>query len=96
MQYPHVSKSLRGIFGKDKNHHHKESGHCCGMMAMAEQGLGYPDLDDLVKNPQPLEFTLGRIYLLLISIYKQMFLSMIFKFSFQSLHVTVYIVKRQT
>jgi hypothetical protein len=45
--YPHVSKSLRGIFGKDKNHHHKESGHCCGMMAMAEQGLGYPDLDDL-------------------------------------------------
>ncbi|CAC5388986.1 AIP [Mytilus coruscus] len=58
MSYPHISKSLRGIFGKDKNHEHHEGGHCCGMMAMAEQGLGYPDLDDLVKNPQPLEFTL--------------------------------------
>lgn len=59
MGYPHVSKSLRGIFGKDKNHHHHEDRHCCGMMAMAEQGLGYADLDDLTKNPQPLEFTIG-------------------------------------
>jgi len=33
-------------------------------MGMAEKGLGYPDLDDLVKNPQPLIFTMGRLLLL--------------------------------
>ena len=54
-----VSKSLRDIFGKKKKNHEEEKGHCCGMMGLAEKGLGYDDLDDLVKNPQPLIFILG-------------------------------------
>ncbi|WAR03984.1 AIP-like protein [Mya arenaria] len=58
-QYALVSKQLREIFGKEKGEV-KES-HCCGMMAMSEQGLGHPDLDDLVKSPQPLIFTLEAI-----------------------------------
>ncbi|KAK6190226.1 hypothetical protein SNE40_002145 [Patella caerulea] len=57
--YPLVSKSLRAINHPDKhNHKHEEKQHCCGMMAMADQGTGYPDLDELVKDPQPLIFTL--------------------------------------
>lgn len=55
-QYPIISKQLRDIFGKDKRKT-EEKTHCCGMMAMSEQGLGHPDLDDLVKNPQDLSFT---------------------------------------
>jgi hypothetical protein len=55
-----VSKQLREIFGKDgKKKHDEEKSHCCGMMAMSEQGLGHKDLDELVKNPQPLSFTIG-------------------------------------
>lgn len=30
------------------------------MMALAEKGLGHADLDELIKNPQPLIFTLGK------------------------------------
>lgn len=57
--YPVVAKNLRDIFDKNKKKDHKsESHHCCGMMAMTEQGgLGYADLDELMKNPQPLAFT---------------------------------------
>ncbi|XP_045172004.2 AH receptor-interacting protein-like [Mercenaria mercenaria] len=60
-QYPLVSKQLREIFGKHKKKHEEEKSHCCGMMAMSEKGLGHPDLDDLVKNPQPLAFTIDLI-----------------------------------
>ncbi|KAI0225055.1 Aryl-hydrocarbon-interacting protein-like 1 [Lamellibrachia satsuma] len=51
--YPMVAKSLRDI------HHGKHSSHnhCCGM-TLKEHGLGYEDLDKLMKNPQPLEFIL--------------------------------------
>ncbi|XP_064612175.1 AH receptor-interacting protein-like isoform X2 [Liolophura sinensis] len=59
--YPVVAKSLRDIYKKhDHNHSHDEekSHHCCGMMSMAEKGMGYEDLDNLVANPQPLTFTL--------------------------------------
>ena len=59
-QYPIVSKQLREIFGKQgKKKHDEGQSHCCGMMAMSEQGLGHKDLDELVKIPQPLSFTLG-------------------------------------
>lgn len=57
-----VAKSLRDIYKKhDHNHSNEEekSHHCCGMMSMAEKGMGYEDLDNLVANPQPLTFTLG-------------------------------------
>ena len=59
--YPVVAKSLRDIFKGKKDHNHHGTSHCCGMMAMANQGLGYCDLDELMKKPQPLIFVLGRI-----------------------------------
>ena len=34
-----------------------ESGHCCGMAQMNKVGLGYPDLDAFLNNPEPLKFT---------------------------------------
>jgi len=40
--------------GDDDHEHH----HCCGFMAL-EQGLGHEDLDKLMRNPQPLDFTFG-------------------------------------
>ncbi|PVD31682.1 hypothetical protein C0Q70_07100 [Pomacea canaliculata] len=51
--YPMVAKSLRDI---NKGHAHHHTGHCCGMMA--DTGVGYDDLNELLKNPQPLIFTL--------------------------------------
>ncbi|KAK3084968.1 hypothetical protein FSP39_022158 [Pinctada imbricata] len=61
--YPVVSKSLREIFGKKSEHSHNhashtEGHHCCGMMSFAEQGVGHDDLNVLIKNPQPLTFTM--------------------------------------
>ncbi|KAH9502852.1 hypothetical protein Btru_074620 [Bulinus truncatus] len=58
--YPVVAKSLRDIF-KGNSHEHKS--HCCGMMALSEQGMGYTDLDELLKSPQPLIFILELIKL---------------------------------
>ncbi|XP_022093310.1 AH receptor-interacting protein-like [Acanthaster planci] len=34
-----------------------EGGHCCGMAQMNQSGLGYPDLDEFLKQPEPLRFT---------------------------------------
>ncbi|XP_033748310.1 AH receptor-interacting protein-like isoform X2 [Pecten maximus] len=55
--YPLVAKSLRDIFEKN-GAHTQSTKHCCGMMAMSEEGVGYPDLNELMKKPQPLIFTL--------------------------------------
>ncbi|XP_021361428.1 AH receptor-interacting protein-like isoform X2 [Mizuhopecten yessoensis] len=55
--YPLVAKSLRDIFEKNGAHSNTPK-HCCGMMAMSEEGVGYPDLNELMKTPQPLMFTL--------------------------------------
>ena len=53
--YPVVSRGLRDFYsGKPA----PTSQHCCGA-AMHEQGLGYPDLDTLLKKPQQLEFIIG-------------------------------------
>lgn len=58
--YPTVAKTLRDTFGhlgkkKDPDKIHK--GHMCGMMAMQmDGGLGYSDLNELLKDPQELEF----------------------------------------
>ena len=58
--YPLVAKTLRDNFlpGKCKEGHKKAaSSHMCGMMAMqAEGGLGYDDLNHLMKCPEDLEF----------------------------------------
>ncbi|KAM6115104.1 LOW QUALITY PROTEIN: AH receptor-interacting protein [Pterocles gutturalis] len=53
--YPLVSKSLRNIAaGKDPLEGQR---HCCSMAQLHEHySLGYPDLDELQKNPQPLIF----------------------------------------
>ncbi|GFO09966.1 peptidylprolyl isomerase [Plakobranchus ocellatus] len=58
--YPLVAKSLRDIYkGKETGHHHHHSNsHCCGMMALSQHGMGYPDLDELIKSPQPLIFVI--------------------------------------
>ncbi|KAK3731243.1 hypothetical protein RRG08_025786 [Elysia crispata] len=56
--YPLVAKSLRDIYkGKGSGHQHSGS-HCCGMVAFSQQGMGYCDLDELVKSPQPLIFVI--------------------------------------
>mgnify|MGYP001796650128 CR=1 FL=1 len=58
--YPMVSKSLREIFiGKPAN---APSGHCCAMTALGDQGLGYEDLNKLMREPQALEFILGELH----------------------------------
>lgn len=41
-----------------KHHEEEEHHHCCGFMAL-EQGLGHEDLDKLMRNPEPLDFTFG-------------------------------------
>ncbi|XP_069485071.1 AH receptor-interacting protein isoform X3 [Ambystoma mexicanum] len=53
--YPMVSKSLRNIAaGKDPLEGQR---HCCGIAQMHEHhSLGYQDLDDLNKSPEPLIF----------------------------------------
>ncbi|OXB57461.1 hypothetical protein ASZ78_010176 [Callipepla squamata] len=53
--YPLVAKSLRNIAaGKDPLEGQR---HCCSIAQLHEHySLGYPDLDELQKNPQPLIF----------------------------------------
>jgi len=60
MAYPLVSKAVRDSAKKDHNHHGEDPGgghHCCGMM---QGGLGYQDLDELVRSPKSLTFELGK------------------------------------
>ncbi len=52
--YPMVAKSLRDI-AKGQTEHPQ---HCCGL-TLKEHGLGYPDLDELMKGAEPLEFIFG-------------------------------------
>ena len=49
-QYPFISKTLRDVGKKVE-----ERRHCCGM-TLQNEGLGYKDLDDLLKSPSDLEF----------------------------------------
>ncbi|KAI8491807.1 Aryl-hydrocarbon-interacting protein-like 1 [Branchiostoma belcheri] len=55
VQYPVVAKSLRDI----RQGKQDRPRHCCGMAS--DNSLGYPDLDQLVKNPQPLAFIIELI-----------------------------------
>lgn len=66
--YPIVSKSLRGIWSKDKDK--TEHKHQCGFAALSE-GLGYSDLDEYVKNPSPLAFQIELVKLELPGEYEQ-------------------------
>ncbi|XP_072034480.1 AH receptor-interacting protein-like [Amphiura filiformis] len=55
VSYAPVAQKLRD-FALDKSGQSQGS-HCCGMAQMSEAGLGYPDLDEFMKNPEPLRFT---------------------------------------
>nr|XP_053637343.1 AH receptor-interacting protein-like [Cherax quadricarinatus] len=57
--YPLVSKTLREAYGKTKVDKEKKPHHCCGMGF--KEGLGYQDLDELVKTPKDLKFTIELI-----------------------------------
>lgn len=55
--YPLVSKTLRDAYSKDTpQKKEKKPHHCCGMGF--KEGLGFADLDDLVKTPRNLTFTI--------------------------------------
>ncbi|XP_060535551.1 AH receptor-interacting protein [Cylas formicarius] len=51
-QYPFVSKTLRDMHRQDK-----KQTHCCAMSLQGE-GVGYDDLNSLLKRPSDLEFTM--------------------------------------
>ncbi|XP_012256693.1 AH receptor-interacting protein [Athalia rosae] len=52
--YPFVAKTLREV-GKPRSE--KRNHHCCGV-TLQNEGIGYDDLNYLIKNPQDLEFTI--------------------------------------
>lgn len=54
-QYPFISKTIR-----DAHKGPGERKHCCGM-TLQNEGLGYPELDDLFKFPTDLEFIIELI-----------------------------------
>lgn len=60
--YPIAAKQLREYYKKTCNtkqcghdHANEPRQHCCGFN-LIEHGLGYPDLDNLLKNPKELDF----------------------------------------
>lgn len=55
VQYPFVAKTLRDAY-TDKEH----QTHCCAMM-MQNQGVGYDDLNSILKDPKNIEFIVGEI-----------------------------------
>lgn len=57
--YPFVSKTLREA---NKPQSQKRNHHCCGV-TLQNEGIGYADLNELIKYPQDLEFTIGIMYL---------------------------------
>nr|ACO14554.1 AH receptor-interacting protein [Caligus clemensi] len=60
--YPVVAKTLRDTFIPGNNKKKEHRGHTCSMMAMSlEGGLGYDDLNQLIKSPASLEFIMELI-----------------------------------
>jgi len=59
--YPAVAKALRDIHKGEhdgEHKHHSRSSCCAGSMLQSAEGLGYDDLNALMKDPQPLTFIL--------------------------------------
>ncbi|CAF0877124.1 unnamed protein product [Brachionus calyciflorus] len=61
-EFPIAAKQLRDYYAKicdHKTHNHSKTDnhrhHCCGFNIM-EHGVGYEDLDELLKNPKNLDF----------------------------------------
>ncbi|XP_043253736.1 AH receptor-interacting protein [Colletes gigas] len=59
--YPFVSKTLREV-GKPQSE--KKAHHCCGV-TLQNEGIGYDDLNELIKCPQDLEFTIELVQVIL-------------------------------
>lgn len=57
--YPTVAKTLRDSFDPRRPKDKSKSQHMCSMMAVQMQGgLGYDDLNELMKDPSDLEFVI--------------------------------------
>lgn len=58
--YPAVAKTLRDFHKGDHadHNHHRQSACCAGSMLQSAEGLGYEDLNSLMKDPKPLTFIL--------------------------------------
>lgn len=54
LQYPFISKTLRDVHIPPV----ERKSHCCAM-TLQSAGVGYDDLNDFLKNPCDLEFTIG-------------------------------------
>ncbi|XP_070161438.1 aryl-hydrocarbon-interacting protein-like 1 isoform X1 [Polyergus mexicanus] len=65
--YPFVSKTLREA---DKPRSEKCNHHCCGV-TLQNEGVGYTDLNELMKHPQDLEFTIELIQAILPDEYEK-------------------------
>ncbi|XP_076233474.1 aryl-hydrocarbon-interacting protein-like 1 [Calliopsis andreniformis] len=65
--YPFVSKTLREV-GKPQSE--KRAHHCCGV-TLQNEGIGYEDLNELIKYPQDLEFTIELIKVILPEEYEK-------------------------
>lgn len=66
MQYPFVSKTLRDL-NRPKS---ERKSHCCAM-TLQNEGVGYDDLNDFLKCPSDLEFTMGSICIVLKNIVEE-------------------------
>lgn len=60
-----MSKTLREL---RKPQSEKRSHHCCGV-TLQNEGIGYEDLNELIKYPQDLEFTIGMLLYFFLKIY---------------------------
>ncbi|XP_076160862.1 aryl-hydrocarbon-interacting protein-like 1 [Ptiloglossa arizonensis] len=65
--YPFVSKTMRE-FGKPQSE--KRAHHCCGV-TLQNEGIGYDDLNELIKYPQDLEFTIELVQVILPGEYEK-------------------------
>ncbi|XP_060811489.1 aryl-hydrocarbon-interacting protein-like 1 [Bombus pascuorum] len=65
--YPFVSKTLREVA---KPQSQKRNYHCCGI-ALQNDGIGYNDLNELIKCPQDLEFTIELVKVILPDEYEK-------------------------
>lgn len=65
--YPFVSKTLREA-GKPQSE--KRNHHCCGV-TLQNEGIGYADLNELIKHPQDLEFTIELVKMILPDEYEK-------------------------
>ncbi|XP_033123511.1 AH receptor-interacting protein-like [Anneissia japonica] len=55
--YPSVAQKLREFATGTKKTTEEEQHRCCGMAQMKAPSTGHDDLNELVRNPQPLQFT---------------------------------------